>query len=104
MKYRKLQIAFSAVCGVLCLLLVVLWVRSYWYQDVAFSVSGGYRSQVMSLSGRLYFARVEENGTESHFHTSPIVNPSTTVFKPQFSFLGLVFKEQPNATTVILPY
>jgi hypothetical protein len=30
---RKLQIAVPAVCGVLCLLLVVLWVRSYSYSD-----------------------------------------------------------------------
>jgi hypothetical protein len=29
MKYRKLGIAFSAMCGILCLLLIVLWVRSY---------------------------------------------------------------------------
>jgi hypothetical protein len=27
MKFRKLRIAFSAVCGVLCLLLIALWVR-----------------------------------------------------------------------------
>jgi hypothetical protein len=33
MKYRKLRIAFSAVCGVLCLLLIALWVRSYWWHD-----------------------------------------------------------------------
>jgi hypothetical protein len=30
MKYRKLRIAFSAVCGGLCLLMILLWVRSYW--------------------------------------------------------------------------
>jgi hypothetical protein len=29
-KLRYLRIAFSAVCGVLCLLLIALWVRSYW--------------------------------------------------------------------------
>jgi hypothetical protein len=29
MKHRKLRIAFSAVCGMLCLLLIFLWVRSY---------------------------------------------------------------------------
>ena len=33
MKYRKLRIAFSAVCGVLCLLLIALWVRSYVVYD-----------------------------------------------------------------------
>jgi hypothetical protein len=29
MKYRTLRIALSAVCGVLCLLLIALWVASY---------------------------------------------------------------------------
>ena len=29
MKYRKLRIAFSAVCGIVCLLLIVLWVQGY---------------------------------------------------------------------------
>jgi hypothetical protein len=28
-RFRKLRIAFSAVCGIVCLLLIVLWVRSY---------------------------------------------------------------------------
>ena len=28
MKYRKLRIAFSAVCGIVCLLLIALWVRN----------------------------------------------------------------------------
>jgi hypothetical protein len=30
MKYR---IAFSVTCGILCLLLIVLWVQSYWWAD-----------------------------------------------------------------------
>lgn len=30
---RKLRIAWSVGCGVLCLLLVLLWVRSYWAAD-----------------------------------------------------------------------
>jgi hypothetical protein len=29
MKHRKLRMAFSAVCGVICLMLLALWVRSY---------------------------------------------------------------------------
>ena len=33
MKYRKLRIAWSVVCGVLCLMLIVLWVRSYVVYD-----------------------------------------------------------------------
>ena len=33
MSFRKLRIAWSVVCGILCLLLVALCVRSYWYRD-----------------------------------------------------------------------
>jgi hypothetical protein len=33
MRFRRLRLAFSAVCGMLCLLLLVLCVRSYWRVD-----------------------------------------------------------------------
>jgi hypothetical protein len=33
MKYRKLRIAWSVGCGIVCLLLIALWVRSYWWSD-----------------------------------------------------------------------
>ncbi len=33
MKFKKTRIAFSALCGILCLLLIGLWVRSYWWAD-----------------------------------------------------------------------
>ena len=51
------RIAFSIVCGILCLLLIVLWVRSYWWHDWL----GGQlpRNRSFSLSaanGRLRYA------------------------------------------------
>src|SRR4051794_35271833 len=33
MKFRKLRIAWSAFCGLACILLLVLWLRSYWLFD-----------------------------------------------------------------------
>ncbi len=33
MRFRELRIAFSALCGISCVLLIVLWVRSYWWSD-----------------------------------------------------------------------
>ena len=33
MRFRKLRIAWSVVCGVACVLLIVLWVRSYSQTD-----------------------------------------------------------------------
>jgi hypothetical protein len=33
MKYRKLRIAWSVAWGIACLLLIALWVRSYWWVE-----------------------------------------------------------------------
>jgi hypothetical protein len=33
---RYLRIAFSATCLIACVLLIVLWVRSYWWQDTLY--------------------------------------------------------------------
>jgi hypothetical protein len=51
---RKLRIAFSVICGILCLLLVVLWVRSYWWLDNFIGpLRGSVRYGVASGSGWL---------------------------------------------------
>jgi hypothetical protein len=34
MKYRKLRIAWSVAWGIVAVLLIALWVRSYWVADV----------------------------------------------------------------------
>src|SRR5689334_15680121 len=47
MKYRKLRIAWSVVWGVVAMLLVVLWVRSYWWYDWA-------DNKVCSMNGKLW--------------------------------------------------
>ena len=33
MRFRKLRIAWSVFWGLACVLLIVLWVRSYWFFD-----------------------------------------------------------------------
>jgi hypothetical protein len=46
---RGLRIAVSAVCGILCVLLIVLWVRSYWWFDIIYyrpTASTLYRAQI----------------------------------------------------------
>jgi hypothetical protein len=54
MKYRKLRIAWSVGWGLAAVLLIVLWVRSYWWKDwVTAPIS---RTQAVSLNssqGRL---------------------------------------------------
>jgi hypothetical protein len=57
MRFRKLRIAFSVVCGVLCLLLMMLWVRSYYWNDVHAIHVGAYKFAVQSAVGRVWFVR-----------------------------------------------
>jgi hypothetical protein len=45
MRFRKLRIVWSVACGIACVLLMLLWVRSYWYGD--------YINYVSSPSGRI---------------------------------------------------
>ena len=40
MRFRKLRIAWSVGCGIACVLLIVLWVRSYWWVDNALNFLG----------------------------------------------------------------
>src|SRR5437588_73413 len=51
---RYLRIAFSATCGLACVLLIVLWVRSYSYEDVLDGSSCGRFVQVVSSCGSLW--------------------------------------------------
>ena len=40
MRYRKLRITWTAICLIACVLLIALWVRSYWWLDkVSFPTS-----------------------------------------------------------------
>ena len=61
MKYCKLRIAFSAVCGIICLLLIVLWVRSYGRHYVMVTQSLAFSGHLDAvLHGRLYGSNVWE--------------------------------------------
>jgi hypothetical protein len=54
MNYRKLQIAWSVAWGVLCMLVIALWVRSYWRTDSAnCPLPGGKTFLVSSFRGQL---------------------------------------------------
>jgi hypothetical protein len=61
MNNRKLRIAFSATCGIICLLLIALWVRSYWVAEELIrarqTVSETTVRAVYSIHGTLCFAR-----------------------------------------------
>ncbi len=58
--YRYLRIAFTAFCGIVAVLLVVLWVRSYWWNDIFFKRAGSINQTTTTFgsnNGAVYFIR-----------------------------------------------
>jgi hypothetical protein len=52
MRFRKLRIAWSVVWSVLAALLIVLWVRSYWWQDSVSYRTSNFDGTVAVREGR----------------------------------------------------
>jgi hypothetical protein len=63
---RYLRMAFSAFCGMCCVLAIVLWVRSYWRYD---SFSAIYGASTFDISS---------NYGELHWFTTELGNPART--------------------------
>ena len=58
MRFRKLRIAWSVGWGIACVLLIVLWVRSYWWVDMlSASHAETTCSRFDSRQGRVAFLR-----------------------------------------------
>jgi hypothetical protein len=49
----RLRIFVSSACGVLCLLVTLLWLRSYWRSDALYITVGGDNTGIESRHGRL---------------------------------------------------
>src|SRR4051794_7311826 len=55
MKYRKLRIAWSVTWGIAAVLLIALWVRSYWIVDAPhLKLSGYILCRVTTFRGCMY--------------------------------------------------
>src|SRR3954451_974802 len=52
-RFRKLRIAWSVGCGVAAVLLIVLWVRSYWIGDSLRLPASEIRISIFSVKGTL---------------------------------------------------
>ena len=67
MRFRKLRIAWSVGCGMACVLLIALWVRSYQREDILFTNVGRltWIVQIDSWDGRLNLLTHQEDAPSS---------------------------------------
>jgi hypothetical protein len=74
MNGRRLRLLVSGVCGVLCLLVTLLWVRSYWRADTLFITVGRDNTGIESRHGRLlpFFQQHGGSGDRWRVNTSTI--------------------------------
>jgi hypothetical protein len=78
MRFRKLRIAWSVICGVLCLLLIVLWVRSYYRTDRIWRINSVVDTGFESAGGTLsYWQRTDVGGANRFPWHHDVSNPVT---------------------------
>jgi hypothetical protein len=84
MRFRKLRIAWSVFWGLACVLLIVLWVRSYWWDDYEHGPLIGRQVDIQSYQGRMTLAVFDPPDTEWEFKVCKLydtsVPPSTPVW------------------------
>lgn len=94
---RCLRIAFSVVCGIACVLLVVLWLRSYWWHDAVTYRNGTSIFGVGARQGGIAFeTNFSRQNSGWKIHNTPISKHSRT--KPSFYVV-----DHPTAKGIGLP-
>jgi hypothetical protein len=95
LRYRKLRIAWSVGCAIACLLLVVLWVRSYWWSDKLWRIDSNARyTSVSSTLGTIQFACMESQAGASqgwNYLQNAHAKPSTPRWRYAFGKFEWLF-------------
>ena len=72
---RGLRIALSAVFGILCLLLIVLWVRSYWVAQMILDC------YFLAIRARALFNPIRVVWSQVCDTTAPTLSQKTTILE-----------------------
>ena len=106
MRYRNLRIAFSVTCGIACMLLILLWVRSYWRRDrLAGQFTSARAFHVDSFVGRLAMSwRVRPQGVAPVRTEFSTYNDPEGFWNRNENILGFHIEGDPGITFVSMPF
>jgi hypothetical protein len=96
---RYLRIAFSATCLIACVLLIVLWVRSYWRFDVISIPRPQSHFEIVSYSGGIAFGKFD-NPSDWSYYSFP-AHRDTGDWP---TFLGFARPVTPFYSQILIPY
>jgi hypothetical protein len=97
---RYLRIVFSATCAIACVLLVALWIRSFWRGDV-FQFGDG--QALASNSGSLQTIDMNLGQPLSSQTLITFAQPMN-LEAPQHSLLGCGYSPADKGTKLVIPY
>src|SRR5437016_1415546 len=100
---RYLRIAFSAFCGLACVLLIVLWARSYWFMDsVVVPISNTHSFGLFWALGRVG-PEIEVGYSHLQCRTSELT-PADVGRWTQLARFGFAFGKNERGAFVIFPF
>jgi hypothetical protein len=82
MKFRKLRIAWSAAWGAMAVLLIVMWVQSYWLKDQLY-YTASYGNKVLSTNGEIQVMCL----IPSDFHFNQFTTARPTAWNLRYSYI-----------------
>jgi hypothetical protein len=113
-RFRKLRITASSVCGIACVLLIVLWVRSYWWREFVKHDHPSRDVGVESYRGEICFSTKAQYAPPSWLSfwlrgSEPITETttppqSTRGGKPIDTFLGFRWIRKQESLAIFLPH
>ena len=104
MRFRKLRIAWSVGCGIACVLLIALWVRSYWkFDSVTVFLPTDCCVAGFTIDGVLQLAEFR-NITSPRWKFVPISGNAEDALRPRFEYLGFDFSRNAGGYAIHLPF
>lgn len=109
---KSLRITWTVCCGIACLALIALWVRSYWLYDTLTVIRGNGVAMISDYSGKLFYSHIGDLPMASNTKWSWKDERLTATTPPPYSdngqpaptIIGFGWFASSNGLTIVVPY
>jgi hypothetical protein len=102
MRFRKLRIAFSATCLIACVLLIVLWVRSYRINDIyTLALTSSTNLRFIAFMGTV---NVQWQSSKFPWRMGVYSVPWNGRVKPQIPIRQMLFQLRWNSEAIVFSF